>query len=100
MKIINWTCTPEERTQIDAITGRAVRLANELGVDLGKPINLMMDITACHLNGCPLDFAQIIAAEDQEFAHDVFGIMRHIDRGTGTLRDCFTPRFAKANHPG
>lgn len=97
MPPLNWTCTPQERAAIDRITGRAVRLAAELGIDIGRPLDLMMDVTACHLNGCPLDFAALIEADDSNFAHDVFGITRHINRRDGTLRDCFIPRFAKAN---
>jgi hypothetical protein len=54
-----------------------------------------MDITACHLNGCKLDLAKLLAADDFNFAHDVLGIRRHIDRETGQLMNCFRPRFAK-----
>lgn len=56
----------------------------------------MMDITAVHANGCPLKLSELLSAEPFDFAHDVFGIRRHINRKTGQLEDCFIPR--SANH--
>ncbi len=41
----------------------------------------------------PLRLADLLAADDFNFAHDVFGIMRHIDRRTGRLDNHFVPRF-------
>ena len=52
-----------------------------------------MDICAAH-NSCPLKLDELLAADDFNFAHDVFGIFRHIDRRSGTLQDCFLPRYA------
>jgi hypothetical protein len=54
-----------------------------------------MDITACHLNGCPLRLGELLGADDANFAHDVFGIRRHLNRETGKLEDCFCPRYAE-----
>lgn len=53
-----------------------------------------MDITACHLNGCPLDLGKLMNARDGDFGHDVFGIRRHINRTTGQLEEGFAPRCA------
>jgi hypothetical protein len=46
----------------------------------------------------PLDLELLFAADDGNFAHDLFGIVRHIDRSTGAMRDCFVPRFARFQH--
>lgn len=46
----------------------------------------------------PLDLELLLKADDGNFAHDVFGIMRHIDRNSGAMRDCFVPRFARFQH--
>lgn len=54
----------------------------------------MMDITAVHANGNPLKLAELLATDDFNFTHDVFGITRHIDRETGKLGGCFVPRFS------
>ena len=46
-------------------------------------------------NGCPLMLSELLAADDTNFAHDVFGIRAKLNRETGALRDGFVPRFAK-----
>ena len=56
--------------------------------------DLSMDITACHANGTPLRLADLLEADAANFSHDVFGILRHINRETGQLEDSFVPRFA------
>ena len=53
-----------------------------------------MDITACHLNGCPLRLEELLNANDASFGHDVFGIRRYLDRKTGKLTGFFDPRYS------
>lgn len=53
-----------------------------------------MDITATHLNGCPLQLQKFLDADDFNFAHDLVGIVNHMDRSTGQLIRCFLPRCA------
>ncbi len=55
-------------------------------------MDAMMDIEACHCNGHPLDLQKLLTAPRFDFIHDVFGIRRHIDRSTGKLMNCFSPR--------
>lgn len=55
--------------------------------------SIMMDIDACHSNGCPLQLQKLLEASRLDFIHDVLGIHRHIDRTTGKLQDCFLPRY-------
>ncbi len=86
--MLNWDTTREEMDLIRDIVKRARALLNTDFIDLA------MDITACHLNGCPLDLAGLLAARDADFGHDVLGINRHINRETGQLEDCFCPRHA------
>lgn len=54
-----------------------------------------MNITAAHANGNPLDLSALLVADDFNFAHDVFGIDRHICRDTGKMLNFFLPRFSK-----
>lgn len=71
---------------------RAMEVAHSDG---GKPRAISdwwMDIIATHANGNPLDFDKLLAADDFNFAHDVFGICRHLNRETGELEDFFSPR--------
>jgi len=81
--------TVEEHRLISNILKRATRAFP--GID---HLSLAMDLEACH-SQCPLDLPGLLAAKDGDFAHDVGGIVRHIDREDGTLRDCFVPRCSK-----
>ena len=44
-----------------------------------------MDLTAIHSNGCPLDFAALLASAPNNFIHDIDKIDRHFDRKTGKM---------------
>jgi hypothetical protein len=53
-------------------------------------MSLMMD-----LDSVPdLDLQKLLEAPSFDFAHDICGIIRHMDRSTypGNLKDCFRPR--------
>lgn len=94
MAQISFTTTPEEDKLICAIVDRAERMCAANGIHFVR-LTLIMDLSATHANGCPLDFAKLLAADDFNFGHDVSGIMRNIDRLTGKLGNCFVPRCAK-----
>lgn len=89
---INWQTSPEERRLIDAIVARANAMLDARGMPL--PAAMDMDITAAHLNACRLDLQRLLDASDFDFAHDVFGITRHINRETAQLGAHFVPRAA------
>jgi hypothetical protein len=93
---INWKVTNDDAVLVHKIVRRAARMLERRpdSDEVSLP-GLEMDVTAAHVNGCPLRLAELLAAEDLDFAHDVFGIRRHIDRKTGKLGDGFVPRFAK-----
>ena len=96
MDQINWDATPEDAEAIKKIVERAATLYKAyMGQELKDRLSLDMDLTATHLNGTPLDLAKLLAFPDTDFAHDVFGIQRHMNRNTGKLGDCFLPRCAK-----
>jgi hypothetical protein len=85
------------RGELQIITKIMLRAASMLNLELlgSDRLSLSMDLTACHANECPLDLDGLLLANDLDFTHDVCGIMRHIDRKTGTLTNCFLPRYAK-----
>ena len=90
--MISFKTTDEDAQLIFAVAKRAKQLCS-------KPrqfdvLGFEMDVTACHVNGCPLKLTEWLAADDFNFLHDAAGIQRHIDRTTGKLGDCFWPRFA------
>jgi hypothetical protein len=75
------------------IARRAVAMAADAGEDY-KQQDAVMDITAVHLNDCPLRLEALSEADNFNFAHDVFGIRRHLNRETGKLENFFSPRFS------
>jgi hypothetical protein len=90
MKLVSFKATKAEHALFTRIAQRAVRMNAEYDF-----VTAQMDINACHSNGMPLDLEALLAADDFNFAHDVFGIARHIDRDTGELEGFFVPRFSR-----
>ncbi len=82
-----------EAITISKIAHRAVAMAASAGIRY-ELMDANMDVTACHVNGNPLRLDDLLAADEANFNHDVFGIRRHIDRETGKLNDCFSPRYS------
>lgn len=90
---MNWNVSRKDAKLIDKIVDRYIDLQPTSQV--GCRMERAMDLTACHLNGCPLDLEGLLAAKDMDLIHDVWGLFVHIDRTNGKLQDCFVPRYAK-----
>lgn len=90
---ISFKVSKYEAQIIVKIAQRTVRYAQLADVEYDL-MEADMDITACHANGTPIKLDALLAADDFNFGHDVFGIRRHINRRTGQLENCFLPRFA------
>ncbi len=84
----------EDFDLIEKIASRAIGLV-AITSKPPKKMTLVMDLAACHLVAAPLKLSEMLHAPMSDFAHDVFGITRHINRETGQLEDCFLPRFAR-----
>lgn len=88
--MINWNKLSEEDSQIiHKIAKRTVK-------QFIKEIDLLtvdMSVGACHISN-PLKLQELLEADDFNFVHDVTGIIRHINRQTGKLENCFLPRFS------
>jgi hypothetical protein len=81
----------EEARRVGAIVKRA-KAAN---LDRGRQdSDLTMDLVAARAN-CPLNFERLLGSSDADFAHDIAGIIKFMDRETGELRECFLPRAAR-----
>lgn len=91
--MVNFNCSKQESRVITKIAKRAVAMALGAGVEYDF-MTAEMDVTATHCNGNPLRLDDLLAADEFNFSHDVFGIRRHIDRETGKLGDCFSPRYS------
>lgn len=92
--MIKWNATKAEFDIINRIAERAVKMANEHKRGSYRKMDAIMDVEACHCNGMPIDLERLLNADNFNFAHDVFGIRRHINRDTGQLENCFVPRCA------
>lgn len=93
--MISFTVPKKEIPLLKTVIDRAWMLYAATSECQEDQVNLSMDITACYANGCPLDLGKLLAFDDFNFAHDIFGIRRHLDRNTGKLNGFFSPRCAK-----
>ena len=90
---ISFDTTPKDARLIKKIAERADFLALAgIGVGFGN-LEIVMDLTAVHANGCPLRLNDLLTAPEFDFVHDVAGIRRHLNRDTGQLEDFFQPRY-------
>lgn len=86
---LNWAVSPQVESLVTAIVARAVK-DSPIKIDR---MSLEMDLIAAHNNGCPLRFEDLLEAKPFDFAHDIVGIQRNMNRRTGKLENCFLPRF-------
>lgn len=54
-----------------------------------------MDLTVAHTCCGGLRLSDLLDAKDGDFAHDVWGINRHLNREEFTMVGCFVPRYSK-----
>jgi hypothetical protein len=95
MADISFTATPEEAALIDRVIDR-IECEGMFG---GRSkVDLEMDLRATNANGCRLDFQKMLDASPFDFVHDIYGIVRHLNRITGQLEHCFVPRCAASRH--
>lgn len=92
---MNFNLTEAEFNLAEKIGKRAYDLRKKITGETPRvALDYEMDIAAVHSNYQKLDLQRLLDADDFNFAHDVFGIERHLDRGTGALGDFFVPRFS------
>lgn len=87
-------CSRADYALIRQIVKRADAMATGQGITLDR-LSLEMDLEALHCGGCPLKLADLLAADNFNFSHDIAGIIACMDRKTGKLTKCFWPRFAE-----
>ena len=92
---ISFAVSKEAAGLIERIAVRASQMYPHISMD-----HFCMDVTAVHANGTPLRLKALLDADDFNFAHDIAGIYRHLDRDNGspTGGKClnhFVPRFAE-----
>lgn len=92
--MISFEVTDEQEALIEKIAERADKeLFGPQGIKQSR-MDTEMDLCATIAQGCPLRLDELLVADPFNFAHDIGGIRRHINRTTGKLENCFLPRFA------
>lgn len=84
--------TRREEAHVEIIVHRALYIFARAGLPR-TPIDVRMDLAAAHAT-CPLRLEELAGAPAFDFAHDLVGIYRHLNRETGELENCFVPRLA------
>lgn len=79
---------------ISQIADRAEPMFRRAGNNI-KRMTLIMDLDSAHQQ-FSLKLAELLAADDMNFSHDVGGIVRHMDRSQypGKVGQGFVPRYA------
>ncbi len=85
--------TKDEAKLIAKIAKRASLMAQNLGIEYVH-MDAFMDVEAVFSAGKLSRIAELADAGDGNFAHDVFGIRRHLNRTTKQLEGCFLPRYS------
>ncbi len=86
------TTTKQDFETISAIASRAHALF--VAAQSPRPrLDIMMDLEAVH-ESVGLRLTDLLETDDGNFAHDIGGIARHLNRETKELEDCFLPRFS------
>ena len=89
---INWDLPAADSELMDKVMDRVKRHGI---TESDRLLNVHMSLTACHLNGTPLDLQKLLDFDDFDFVHDVTGIDAHTSRVTGKLTGWFLPRCAR-----
>lgn len=90
---LSFDATREEKDLIYAIVDRFKEGYKSI-VPFDR-LSIIIDLVVTNANGNPIDFEKLLNARDEDFFHDVGGIIRYIDRTTGKLEECFSPRCSK-----
>ncbi|WP_418450163.1 hypothetical protein [Alistipes sp.] len=85
----NFNLKEDEQRIVCDIVQRARQLLPDVNCT-----TLSMDLAATHNHACRLRLADLLAADDFDFIHDIRGIYRHLNRSSITLEHCFLPRFS------
>jgi hypothetical protein len=93
MDQVSFAVSKADRAVINKIVARGWKI-DWLRASYPDRQSMNMDVTAVHANGNPLRLADLLAADDFNFAHDMSGICNCLDRRTGQLTRNFRPRFS------
>lgn len=79
------------------LTAKVAKRAAEMYADAGYRVgvfDLVMYLDAAHAD-VGLDLEGMLTGRLEDLAHDMGGIMKHLNKTTGKLEGTWTPRYAK-----
>lgn len=96
-RVVSFKVSKTDALLIRVIAMRAYGTLDSVHAEPCTVLDITMDITACHANGCPLDLERLAAGNNALIIHDVGGIRANLDRRdnvatAGQLLNCFLPR--------
>jgi len=89
--MINWSKFKTTSKDYDLISQIAERAMISLDNLLTEKLHTLMDLE-CALNDVGLNLQKLLTFPDLDFAHDIYGIRRNLNRETGKLSNGFLPR--------
>ena len=93
MKTLDFKIDKESLMLIDMIVGRYADFYSKFHKEQSlNRMHLVTDLVLTHKSN-PLQLRGLLHATDEDFSHDISGIIQHLDRVTGELRDLFSPRY-------
>ena len=86
----------EAQNLMEGIAARAIAEFSELCEfhNRGTLVLVLMDVSCVHRMGAGLRLRELLEASAPDFAHDLAGIFRHLNRREGRFEEHFHPRFA------
>lgn len=86
------TRTEREAQQyiFESIYRRYVAACQEIGIEPEERISLDMTLSFSK-ETCPFGDQELLDSTEPNFRHDIFGMIRHMDRHTCKLNSCFVP---------
>lgn len=82
------------RPEMEGVVQRAVFHYSEFGVVL-DPLRLMLDLSAAKSSIPTINFEALLESEDDDFAHDISGVIKNLNRETGHLENNFLLRCVR-----
>lgn len=70
---------------------RICERAEQMGIEQNDRVTLFMDLDAV-AEKTDINLLKLLNFDDENFAHDVVGIQRHLDRNSKELKNHFVPR--------
>lgn len=87
-----FTTSIDDQATIVKIADRIMACSSPAYAD---KLTAIIDLSLTHALVCPLDLNRLLAAPENHFLHDIFGIKKHLDREKAVFEPMYRPRYAR-----